>query len=149
MIDWTSLEIFPRSATDSFFDLPVRESYNVNLQASRYESLYLVANARMCHFLVMLYAVQCLAWLILNRLKEKSKCAKIVYEKYSMLLFCPVLIRLILFMYLELAVSCFVNLATMEFTAHDFSAIFSNVITLVIALLIIGLPAFIWTFFGC
>ena len=60
------------------------------------------------------------------------------------------LIRLLFFMYLELAVSCFVNLATMEFTAHDFSAIFSNVIALLlVALIIIGLPAFIWTFFGC
>ena len=72
LIDWTTLEIFPRSATDSFFDLPVRDSFNTNFKASSYESLYLVANARMCHFLTVIYLVQILVWIVLKRLQEKG-----------------------------------------------------------------------------
>ena len=148
-IDFTTLEIFPRSATNGFFDLPVRDSFNVNFQASRYESMYTVANARMCFLLITLYLVQCLVWVVLQRLKDKGKCASATYEKYNSLLFWQVLIRLVFFMYLELALSCFVNLAGMQFAPDDFSAIVSNVVTILFTLVICGLPVFIWTYFVC
>lgn len=148
-IDFTTMEIFPRSATDGFFDLPVRDSFNVNFQASRYESMYTVANARMCFLLITLYLVQCLVWVVLQRLKDKGKCVSATYEKYNSLLYWQVLIRLVFFMYLELALSCFVNLAGLQFAPNDFSAIVSNIVTLLFTLIIIGLPVFIWTYFGC
>ena len=103
----------------------------------------------MCVLLVTIYIVLCLVWIILSLFKDKCKCASETYEKAGSMLFFSGLIRLFFFMYIELALACFVNLTVMEFEANDFSVLVSNIFSLAMALVVVGMPIFIWSFFAC
>ena len=57
LIDFVTFDIFPRG--NGLFDLPVKDSFNVNFQSSRYESIFFVGNARTCLLLIFLYLLLC------------------------------------------------------------------------------------------
>ena len=111
--------------------------------------MYIVGNARTCFFLIFLFIVQCIVYLFLYIFREKCKCAKVTYEKYTSLLFWYVLIRLILEMYMELAISVFINMSAMEFEAGDFSVLFNNIFCILTLIIIFTMPIFIWSYFAC
>ena len=97
--------------------------------------------------LINVYIIQCVIWAISSCFKDKCKCANNCYTKYSKTLFWGTIIRLFFEGYLEICLSVFVSLTDLEWADQNNSVIFNNVFSIIVTVILIGLPIFIASFY--
>ena len=81
--------------------------------------------------------------------KDRYQFALRCYHKYHKALFWGTLIRLLFEGYLELCLSVFVGLTNMVWESTDYSVLYNNVFTIILTVLLLGLPLFIFGFYLC
>ena len=147
LIDVATFDMLPPEATSWLFTFPERPSYNLAFQSCRYDSMYAVQNLGTCFMLINLYILQVIICLICGCFKDCCKCAANTYEKYKKTLFWGSLIRLLFEGYLELCLSIFVSLTDMEWPKEDLSVRYNNWFSIIMSVLLFGMPLYIATFY--
>lgn len=141
--------MLPEKVIPLIFDFPAKESYNVAFMATGYGSMYSIANLGTCFMLFNIYIIQCVIYLVSSCFKDRFAFAMRCFQKYQKALFWGTLIRLLFEGYLELCLSVFVSLTDMVWESTDYSVLYNNVFTILLTILLLGLPIFIFGFYLC
>lgn len=149
LISVATFDMLPSFVLPLIFDFPVKPSFNLAFQSCGYGSMYAVENLGTCFFLFNVYLIQCVIYTISLCFKDRSKFALSCYHKYHKALFWGTLIRLLFEGYLELCLSVMVNLTDMTWDRTDYSVLYSNVFAIIVSVLLLGLPIFIYGFYSC
>ena len=111
--------------------------------------MYSIENLGTCYMLINVFIIQCVIWYFTGCCKDTNKCAAKWHYKYDKSLFWGAIIRLLFEGYLETCLSVFISLTDMVWEPTDYSVLYNNVFTIILSILLFGLPLFIAFFYMC
>lgn len=148
LISVATFDILPGFIIPLIFDFPEREPYSLGLMTCGYGSRYSIGNLGTCFFLILLMIFQAIACFVLSFFKDRYAFAKKHYENLRTTLFWNVFLRFFFEGYLELCFSVFVSLTDITWQDINYSVGFNNVFSLFVGAILLGLPFFIFFYYG-
>ena len=111
--------------------------------------MYALENMKTFFLLLNIYLLSVVIFAFLACFKDKSAFAMRYYLKFQKALFWNTPIRLVLEGYIELSLTVFISTTDMVWEAADYSVMLDNVFAILLMVLVLGLPLFIFSFYTC
>ena len=149
IISVATFDILPEKVLPRIFDFPVKPGYNLAFEANNYGSMYPMMNLSTCFFLFNIYLMQVCIWTLIYFLKDRHACFQRCFDKYDKVLFWGSIMRLLFEGYLELSLSVLIGLTDIEWSGANYngSVLYSNIFSIILAILILAMPFFIYIFY--
>ena len=105
-------------------------------------------NLGTCFVLLNVYVIQIVEYYLLKLCKHKWKRGARWHDELEKALFWGTLVRFLFEGFLELCFSVFVSIDGMTWEGVDYNIIYNNIFSCILSLMLVGLPFFIFFFYG-